>query len=102
MADTKISNFPTATSLIGDEIVPILQSGINKKVVVSKFSDKYYAHNQTIASDAWVVNHDLNKYPSVTITDSANDQVEGEIHYNGVNSLTVTFSAPFAGKAYLN
>lgn len=36
MPDTKISNFPTATSLVGDEIVPILQSGINKKVAVSQ------------------------------------------------------------------
>lgn len=64
--------------------------------------DTHYAHNQSVASSAWIINHNLNKYPSVTITDSANDEVEGEVRYNGLNSLTVSFSAPFAGKAYLN
>ena len=102
MADTKISNFPDATSLIGDEIVPILQGGINKKVVVSEFSDKYYAHDQSVASAAWAITHNLNKYPAVTITDSAGDQVEGEVHYDSLNALTVKFSAPFSGKTYLN
>jgi hypothetical protein len=61
-----------------------------------------YNHDQAVASNTWVINHNLNKYPSVTITDSANDEVEGEVRYNGLNSLTVRFSAPFSGKAYLN
>ena len=65
-------------------------------------SDKYYAHDQAQAEAQWAIEHNLNKYPSVTITDSAGDQVEGEVRYNGLNSLTVRFSAPFAGKAYLN
>jgi hypothetical protein len=64
--------------------------------------DKHYAHDQAQAEAQWVIEHNLNKYPSVTITDSAGDQVEGEVRYNGLNSLTVSFSAPFAGKAYLN
>ena len=64
--------------------------------------DKYYAHDQAQAESQWAIEHNLNKYPSVTITDSAGDQVEGEVRYNGLNSLTVSFSAPFAGKAYLN
>ena len=65
-------------------------------------SDKHYAHTQAVASAAWAITHNMNKYPAVTITDSAGDQVEGEVRYNGLNSLTVSFSAPFAGKAYLN
>jgi hypothetical protein len=64
--------------------------------------DTHYAHDQSVASASWVITHNLGKYPSVTITDSAGDEVEGEVRYNGVNSLTVKFSAPFAGKAYLN
>jgi hypothetical protein len=64
--------------------------------------DKHYAHEQAIAAATWGITHNMNKYPSVTVTDSAGDQVEGEVHYNGLNSLTLKFSAPFAGKAYLN
>ena len=64
--------------------------------------DKHFAHEQAVASAAWAITHNLGKYPSVTITDSAGDQVEGEVRYNGINALTLTFSAPFSGKAYLN
>lgn len=64
--------------------------------------DKHYAHIQAVASAAWAITHNMNKYPAVTITDSAGDQVEGEVHYDSTNALTVKFSAPFAGKAYLN
>ena len=36
MTVAKISEFPVATSLIGNETVPIVQDGINKKVAVSQ------------------------------------------------------------------
>ena len=76
--------------------------GVNVEQAMNYASGLSHAHNQAAASSAWVITHNLNKYPSVTITDSANDEVEGEVRYNGLNSLTVTFSAPFSGKAYLN
>ena len=64
--------------------------------------DKHYAHEQAMAAATWVITHNMNKYPAVTITDSAGDQVEGEVHYDSLNALTVKFSAPFAGRAFLN
>lgn len=65
-------------------------------------SDKFYLHDQSVASDIWNISHGLNKYPSVTSTDSLNNQVIGEVLYNDLNSLTITFSGAFSGKAYLN
>jgi hypothetical protein len=47
------------------------------------------------------VNHNLGRYPAVTITDSAGDGIEGDVAYAGVNDLTITFSAPFSGTVYL-
>ena len=76
--------------------------GVNVFPAMNAASTQTYAHNQSTASASWSIAHNLNKYPSVTITDSAGDEVEGEVRYNGLNSLTVSFSAPFAGKAYLN
>lgn len=64
--------------------------------------DANHVHVQASASDSWVINHGLGKYPSVTIVDSANDEVEGSINYISVNQLIVSFSAPFSGRAYLN
>jgi len=65
-------------------------------------SDKNYVHNQGIASTTWNVVHNLNKYPSVTIVDSSNREVEGNIVHLTLNTLTITFSSGFAGKAFIN
>lgn len=46
------------------------------------------------------VNHNLGRYPAVTVTDSAGDGIEGDVAYTGINDLTITFSAPFSGTVY--
>jgi hypothetical protein len=61
-----------------------------------------YIHNQTLPSDTWVITHDLNKNPSITIVDSAGEEVEGAVVINSLNQITITFCAAFSGKAYLN
>jgi len=64
--------------------------------------DKRYVHNQNTTSSTWVVAHNLNKFPSVTVVDSAGTIVIGEIDYIDMNNVTLTFSAAFSGVAYLN
>jgi hypothetical protein len=64
-----------------------------------KFS---HIHNQTVSSSTWSITHNLNKFPSVSIVDSSNAEVIGEVEHINANSLTVKFSAPFSGKAFLN
>lgn len=61
-----------------------------------------YTHNQTVAEEEWTINHNMNKKPSVTIVDSANTYVIGEVEYLDSNSLRVSFKYAFKGKAYLN
>ena len=66
-----------------------------------------YSHNQSAASATWTITHNLNKFPSVTVIDSGDSVVQGEILYNSANQLTLTFFAggvesAFSGKAYLN
>ena len=61
-----------------------------------------YIHDQSSPSTTWVITHNLGKYPSVTIVDSANSEIIGEVNYSNTNSLTLTFSAAFSGKAYIN
>ena len=64
--------------------------------------DKTYVFTQQTASDSWLVNHNLNKYPSVTVVDSGNNIVMGEVIYLNANSLTINFNNMFSGKAYIN
>lgn len=65
-------------------------------------TDKNYTHTQNSVSAVWTINHNLNKKPSVTVVDSGDSVVHGEILYTSLNSLTITFSGGFTGKAYLN
>lgn len=71
-------------------------------VVLAPSADKHYAYEQAQPSDTWEIQHNLRKYPSVSITDTANTEVVGEVQYLDENSLRVTFSAPVAGYAYMN
>ena len=64
--------------------------------------DKYYTFNKNIASEQWEIQHNLNKHPSVTVVDSADTIVYGEVQYINNSKLIITFSVGFAGKAYLN
>ena len=63
--------------------------------------DKNYVANFTTLSTV-PVNHNLNKYPSVTVIDSAGDEVEGEVYHVNTSQLILRFSAPFSGKVICN
>ena len=64
--------------------------------------DKNYIHLQNTPSSVWTITHNLNKRPSVTVVDSAEEIVYGEVEYNGDNQVTLTFAGAFSGKAYFN
>lgn len=64
--------------------------------------DKTYVYYQNVQSDAWEIQHNLDKYPSITVVDSANNIVVGDIRYVDTNNVVVTFTAPFSGKAFCN
>lgn len=64
--------------------------------------DVHYVFPQDVPSALWTITHNLNKKPSVTVVSSADTVMYGDITYLNTNKLTITFSAPFSGKAYLN
>jgi len=69
--------------------------------------DITFTHNQNTTSDTWVITHNLNRFPSVTVVDSGDSIVQGTVVYNSNKQLTITFfssgsALAFQGKAYLN
>lgn len=60
-----------------------------------------HIHTQSSASSTWNITHALGGRPSVTIVDSAGTVVVGNVVYNSNTSITVSFTAPFSGFAYL-
>ena len=64
--------------------------------------DRNYVYTQRSASDSWDIVHNLNKYPSITVVDSANNTVLGDITYISSNEVNIRFIGAFSGKAFLN
>ena len=65
-------------------------------------ADASFEYTQNQSSKVWEINHNLNKKPSVTVVDSGDNVVVGEVQYIDNNNLTVSFNASFSGNAYLN
>jgi hypothetical protein len=58
--------------------------------------------DQGMPATVWTVVHNMNRRPSITVVDSSFAVVIGQMDYIDNNTVTITFSAPFSGKAYLN
>jgi hypothetical protein len=70
--------------------------------------DLTFAHHQNTASTSWVINHNLGKFPSVSIKFSSSDNVYTNVGafagvvYTDENNLTINLAAAESGYAYLN
>ena len=60
-----------------------------------------HVHTQGTASTTWTITHTLGGKPSVTVADSADTHVFGEVQYLSNSQVQVNFSAAFSGTAYL-
>ncbi|AWN43179.1 hypothetical protein [Methylobacterium durans] len=57
---------------------------------------------QAQAASVWILTHGLNRFPGVTLIDSAGDVFDGDTRYVDANTIVVTLIAPTAGTAFLN
>jgi hypothetical protein len=61
-----------------------------------------FIFNQNTVATVWNIQHNLGKFPSITVIDTGDTVVAGEYTYIDNNNVQLNFSAAFAGKAYLN
>ena len=92
-------------------IVYVISTKINYQLVNSTWEvfagssgagDLNYTHIQGVADTIWNITHNLGKYPSVTVLDSAMNEVEGDVEFIDTNTVKIVFSATFSGTATLN
>lgn len=91
---TELTNKPSINNVILEGNKTSAQLGI--------VDDKTYVHVQTTSTAVWSIQHNLNKFPSVTVVDSGGSVVVGETVYIDNNNIQITFTSAFSGKAYLN
>ena len=103
-----MSNIPNQVHVYEDTPNQVIVNQDTPNLVVVRASSgsenvstRRHEHTQGQASTTWVITHTLGGKPSVTIVDSADTHVFGEVTYNSNSQITVTFSAAFSGKAYL-
>ena len=70
----------------------------DKSLVVNLSVSEY----NTTVPNGWLIQHNLSKFPSVSVIDSAGSSVLGDIEYINENSIKLMFSSGFSGKAYIN
>ena len=62
-----------------------------------------YEHVQTEVSNSWLIQHNLNFYPNVTILDNDSPPriIEADIRYVDANSVRINMNVSMSGTAYL-
>ncbi|MDE2107187.1 MAG: hypothetical protein KGL39_58865 [Patescibacteria group bacterium] len=85
-------------------VLPVVKSP--KTVIMrsgtSPGGDKNFVFVQGTPSNVWVIVHNLGKYPSVSVMDSAGSAALGGVSYDNINQVTVSFNHAFSGTATLN
>ena len=61
-----------------------------------------YIHEQGVASATWTINHNLNKFPAVSVVDSAGNEIIADVKYEDTNTCIVSMTGASKGKAFLN
>ena len=61
-----------------------------------------FVFTQGIPATTWNIQHNLAKFPSVSVINNNDVVINGEVTYIDNNNVQLNFSAGFTGKAYLN
>ena len=88
----------TTVKLKGGTGITLTQPASNEITIASLNDDANFVFTQGIPSATWNITHNLGKFPSVSVADTANQLMYGDTEYINENSLTITFSAPFRGR----
>lgn len=71
------------------------------RILVAEKSQTH-VYEQVSPNSVWVINHNLNRYPNVTVIDDEGNEIIGDVKYISTNEITVTFSEECTGKIFLN
>jgi len=64
--------------------------------------DSHFEFTQGVPATTWDITHNLDKFPSISVVDTADTTVIGSYEYITKNRVILNFSDAFAGKAFLN
>ena len=71
-------------------------------VVYDLPKDKNFLYEQETPASVWTIQHNLGKYPSVTLLDTGGVVMLGDIKHIDMSTVEITFVTEITGKALLN
>ena len=89
-------------TLVGGSGVTIVESPQDTWTISVSGTDTFFEYQQVTASTLWTVNHNLNRHPSVTTTNTTGGVINGTVTYINNNTVTIRFTPAKTGFAYLN
>lgn len=60
-----------------------------------------YTHTQSSAAVEWIVNHNLGKYPMVSVLSVGLREMDADVQHVSVNQTRIRFATPMSGLAML-
>jgi len=73
----------------------------NMEIIDNFASQQAIIFKQETPAEDWIIEHNLNRMPLVTIVDDSNTVIVGEVEYIDENNLAIHFSEEVSGKVYL-
>ena len=89
------------TFILGNSVLTALQY-YSIQIDSVENADKHFEFTQGTPSTQWDIVHNLDKFPSISVVDTAGTTVIGSYEYVTNNRVILNFSEPFAGRAFLN
>jgi hypothetical protein len=63
---------------------------------------EHFVYNRGgIPAGTWTIQHNLGREVHITVISDSGEHVFADVTQNDLNSASVSFGAPFAGKAYI-
>lgn len=68
---------------------------------IGSVDDRHYK-TAIMDGDVWEIEHNLGKFPSITVVDTSNNVIYADVTYDDLNNVTITFASSVTGYAYFN
>ena len=81
---------------------PKTNSGWGTPIDLVGANELGYVYTQSVPASTWNITHGLGFIPNITVVDSGGTVVEGSYNYPNNNSVVLSFTGSFSGKAYLS
>ena len=80
---------------------PPAQDSVAMTIVSGGMLNRQMIHEQTTASEVWTIRHSLGRYPQVTILDTTQTEIHGQVRHINGDTVEVAFNSPTRGTAVM-